>query len=147
MTAPVYLIASPGLREGVPRRWNRQRRELGKLLSEATLVSWADLPAAFHDVPPAERPERLAKVLAAAVVVPDKLRNENGRPRRWIGLVAVEEAAAFAAAGKRVEVYAAAGLVPWEECTLVHDANCRPSWTPVEVVLPRFRVNGHGGAQ
>jgi hypothetical protein len=95
----------------VLRRWERQRRELAALLPGARVACWPDLPVAFRDFPSVERPARLARVLSAPVIVPDKLKG-NGHPRRWLGPVAVAEAGAFTAAGKPVLVYAAGELVP-----------------------------------
>jgi hypothetical protein len=128
---PVYLIASPGLRS-TRTRWDRQLAELTALFPGARLIGWDDLPAAFRDVPPAERPARLALALAAAVVVPDKLGHP---PHRWIGRTALAEAQAFAAAGKPVHAYMAGQLVRWDECELIANAPGHPDRKPVELIL------------
>jgi hypothetical protein len=131
MTAPVYLIASPSLRHST--RWARWRRELAVLLPGARLLCWDELPRGFLEVPRPERAARLARALSAAVVVPDK-HGPRILPRR-LGRQAAAEAAAFCAAGKPVEVYAAGVLIPWAACQ-VREAGNGPPHTPLEIVIP-----------
>lgn len=131
MSAPTYLIVSPGLRNGAGRRWERLRPELEELLPGVSLIDWTGLPSQFADIPRENRPARLARALAAAIVVPDKLRG-----RRWVGLTAAAEADAFAAAGKPVTVFADGALFPWAACALRSGDVGAPEFTPVEVIAP-----------
>lgn len=138
MTArPVYIIASPGLRS-TRFRWPRQLAELRALLPDARLISFPDLPEAFAAVPQEERPARLARALSAAIACPDKLGKP---PSRFVGPVAVAEAAAFLEAGKPVNLYAAGRLSPWEECELVPAGSPRRG-RRTEVLLPALRPAG-----
>ena len=130
---PVYLILSPYLRNS--DKWPRWRQELALLLPGQQLVCWADLPAGFLEVPPADRQARLARVFSAAVVVPEK-HGPRIRPRR-LGRVAAAKAAAFHAAGKPVQVYAAGTLIPWAACQL-SETHKGPRCVPLEILTPQL---------
>lgn len=130
-TPPAYVIASPSLRARARGRWDRLLLELAALMPGTELVSWPNLATAFGAVPRPERPVRLARALGGAVVVPDKFHG-----RRWIGRVAVAEAAAFAAVGKPVHLFADGELIAWTECHLAHGVDGAPVRTPVELVVP-----------
>lgn len=131
MTAPVYLIASPTLR--CRPRWLRWRAELAGLFPGEQLLCWDELPRGFAGIPAPERPGRLARVLSAAVVIPEK-HGPRIQPRR-LGLMAAAEAEAFAAAGKPVHVYAAGMLTPWPACQ-VRPAPGRSRHVPLEILIP-----------